>query len=85
MFLLSAFPGPSIITNIIIITTIIGDVCSFRQAHEVVMQLLAQRVHIGFPPGCGVAMATVTLGGGGVHQDVRGINERGEKVVTELC
>lgn len=84
MFLLSTFSGPSIITNIII-AIIIRDVRSFRQAHKVVMELLAQRVHIGFPPGCGVTMATVTLSGSGVHQDVRGTNKRGEKLVTELC
>lgn len=48
------------------------------------MHLLAQQVRVGFPPGRGVTTAKVTLGGGGVHQDVRGINERGEEVITEL-
>lgn len=48
------------------------------------MHLLAQRFRIDFSSGGCVTMATVALCGGGVHQDLRGINERGEEVVTKL-
>lgn len=68
-----------------------GSVCSGQrnvpavsQRQEVREHLLAKRVGVASPPGCGVTMATVTLRTCGVQQKLAGSDQSRQEVVAQL-